>query len=281
MAVNLPGPVAAARLRDLGARIIKIEPPEGDPLARACPTWYAALHEDVVVEPLDLKTPDDLQRLFAILETSDLLVTSSRPSALERLGLSWRVLHARCPRLCHVAIVGQLPPNENEPGHDLTYQAALGLVAPPQMPPTLLADLGGAEEAVSAALAVLLARERGQLPARVFVSLAESARRFARPHEFGLTSPSGVLGGAWPGYNLYETAHGWIAVAALEPHFVKRLAIKLHLESLTCESLAETFRSRTADQWAQWAKAHDLPIIAVQSHEDAQSPKPNVHGQAE
>jgi len=263
LAVNLPGPVAAARLRDLGASITKVEPPEGDPLARGCPAWYKALHANVTLVRLDLKNPADRERLFPLLEPADLFLTSSRPAALERLGLAWSELHSRFPRLCHVAIIGHVPPHEDQPGHDLTYQASLGLVAPPHLPRALLADLGGAEEAASAAIALLLARERGQAAQAAYVSLAEAAARFALPHEYGLTLPEGLLGGGWPGYNLYQAAEGWIAVAALEPHFADRLVRELGVESFTHELLAHAFRGRTADEWENWAIPRDLPIVAV------------------
>jgi alpha-methylacyl-CoA racemase len=263
LAINLPGPVAIGRLRDMGAQITKIEPPEGDPLATACLPWYRDLHENVTVLRLDLKKPNDLARLFEILHQTDLLLTSSRPAALARLGLAWEDLHRKCPRLCHVAIVGHLPPHDNRPGHDLTYQASLGLLSPPDLPPALLADLGGAVEAVSAAVALLLARERGQGAGIAVVSLAEAARRLGLSHEYGLTTPAGVLGGALPGYNLYQAADGWVAVAALEPHFADRLARELNIPSLTHDLVAQVFRSRPVQEWEDWAVPRDLPIVAV------------------
>jgi len=263
LAINLPGPVAAARLRDLGANVTKIEPPDGDPLARGCPEWFRALHENVPILRLDLKVASEIERLLAILGDADLLLTSSRPSALERLGLDWRDLHRQFPRLCHVAIIGHGPPHEDQPGHDLTYQASLGLVEPPRLPRALVADLGGAEEAVTVAVALLLARERGHEAQAAYVSLEEAAARHALPYEYGLTSGGGLLGGGWPGYNLYQAAEGWIAVAALEPHFAERLVQELGIASLTHEELAQAFRERTADEWETWAAPRDLPIRAV------------------
>ncbi len=87
LAANVPGPVAAARLRDLGARVIKVEPPFGDPLAVAGADWYADLHRDVDVRVLDLKDTVDRGELDRLLAQADLLLTSNRPSALARLGL--------------------------------------------------------------------------------------------------------------------------------------------------------------------------------------------------
>ncbi|HEV8067342.1 MAG TPA: CaiB/BaiF CoA-transferase family protein [Planctomycetaceae bacterium] len=263
LAINLPGPAAAGRLRDLGASVTKIEPPDGDPLARGCPEWYRALHEHVTVLRLDLKVASDRERLNPILAQSDLLLTSSRPAALERLGLSWSEVHRQFPRLCQVAIIGHAPPDEHQPGHDLTYQATLGLVSPPEMPRALIADLGGAEEAVSTAVSLLLAREREATAAYAQVSLAEAAARFALPYQYGLTRPAGLLGGGWPGYNLYRATDGWIAVAALEPHFAERLRSKLGIESFTHEALETAFGRQSAAEWEAWATTRDLPIVAV------------------
>ncbi|HKO56433.1 MAG TPA: CoA transferase, partial [Thermoanaerobaculia bacterium] len=156
-AVNVPGPVAAARLRELGAQVTKIEPPSGDPLERIAPEWYARLAAGQDVRRIDIKQPSALDDLLA---RADLLLTALRPSSLDRLGLGWERLHAAHPRLCHVAIIGHAPPDEERPGHDLTYVVRAGLATPPHMPSTLLADLAGAERAVSTALALLLAAAR-------------------------------------------------------------------------------------------------------------------------
>lgn len=162
LAVNLPGPAATSRLCAMGASVIKVEPAGGDPLALMCPGYYGDVIAGQEVVRLDLKDQKDRASLDGKLEGMDLLLTASRPAALGRLGLSWPELHADSPRLCQVAIVGHPPPNEDAPGHDLTYQARFGTLSPPGMPPVLVADLAGAERAVSAALSLLFARERGK-----------------------------------------------------------------------------------------------------------------------
>ena len=88
-AVNVPGPTTAARLVALGASVTKVEPPAGDPLAAAHPAWYDDLKAGQQVVMLDLKQTADRARLDELLEPADLLLTSSRPGALERLGLAW------------------------------------------------------------------------------------------------------------------------------------------------------------------------------------------------
>jgi crotonobetainyl-CoA:carnitine CoA-transferase CaiB-like acyl-CoA transferase len=223
LAVNLPGPAAARRLHQLGARVTKVEPPAGDPMAQYHGDWYRDMAAGHVVERLDLKVAAGRARLEEILAGDDLLITATRPAALERLGCDWPRLQQRFPRLCQVAIVGYPAPRDNEAGHDLTYQASLGLLAPPQMPRTLLADMAGAEQTVGSALALLLARERHQVGGYAEVALSTAAAAMAEPLHYGVTAPGALLGGDLPEYNVYQTNHGWIAVAALEPHFKERI----------------------------------------------------------
>jgi crotonobetainyl-CoA:carnitine CoA-transferase CaiB-like acyl-CoA transferase len=263
LAVNLPGPLAVARLHQLGAAVVKVEPPDGDPLGRANPDWYRALHKGQEVFRLDLKAEEDRMRLQGWLGQADVLVTATRPRALQRLGLAWADLTAAYPRLCQVAIVGYPAPRDDVPGHDLTYQAHLGLVVPPHLPRVCTADLAGAQEAVSAALGLLLARERGQGSGFAAVSLAAAAEWSAEPLRHGLTAPGGVLGGGFPGYQLYRAREGWVAVAALEPHFFQKLAMELGVSTPTKEEFGQAFLGRTATQWAAWAAERDLPLVEV------------------
>jgi len=267
-ALNLPGPAACARMRDLGAIVTKIEPPTGDPLEGFCPAWYRRLHEGMEVRRLDLKAEHGRAALHALLEDADLLVTAQRASALARLGLDTATLESRFPRLCHAAITGHAPPDEETPGHDLTYMAVHGLVSPPRMPPTLYADMAGAERAVSTALALVIARHREGRGRTAAVPLAEAAAFLAQPLEEGLTRPGAILGGGTPGYNLYAAGDGWIAVAALEPHFARRLAESLRLPALSAAALGEVFARESVAHWERWGRERDLPIVAVRSPEE-------------
>lgn len=262
-ALNLPGPAACARLRDLGASVTKIEPPSGDPFETYCPSWYRRLHTNVEVLRLDLKSPHDRERLFAILEKSDLLVTAQRASALARLALDRETLTSRFPRLCHVAITGHPPPDDEVPGHDLTYLAVHGLVRAPALPATLFADMAGAERAVSTALALVVARNRDGRGHAADSPLADAAAFLAQPLHEGLTREGARLGGGSPGYNIYAAKDGWIAVAALESHFESRLAQSLALAALSVPALAEIFARESAQHWESWARERDLPIVAV------------------
>ena len=262
-ALNLPGPAACARLRDLGATVTKVEPPSGDPFEAFCPAWYRRLHEGMDVMRTDLKTEAGRDELHALLEQADLLVTAQRASALVRLGIVASELAERFPRLCHVAITGHPQPDEETPGHDLTYMAVNGLLTPPAMPPTLFADMAGAERAVSMALALVIARNREGRGFSAPSPLAEVAAYLAQPLREGLTTPGALLGGGSAGYNLYAAKKGWIAVAALEPHFEKRLAQALQLDRLEPSSMAALFTREDALHWERWARERDLPIVAL------------------
>jgi alpha-methylacyl-CoA racemase len=265
MALNLPGPAACARLRDLGAAFVKVEPLAGDPFEQFCPAWYRRLHAGMEVHRIDLKSPEGRATMERLLHGADLFVTAQRPAALARLGLDSASLAARHPRLCHAAITGHAPPDEGVAGHDLTYLAAHGLVTPPSLPPTLFADMAGAERVVSTALALVYARERDGRGHSAAVPLADAAAALAQPLEEGLTRPGALLGGGVARYNLYAARDGWVAVAALEPHFERALAEAMGLEALSIEGLAEKFAKETASHWEGWARTLDLPVVAVRT----------------
>lgn len=263
LALNVPGPLACARLARLGADVLKIEPPGGDPLEAYSLDWYRQLHVGQQVVRNDLKSDEGRALLHGALGDADLLLTSMRPAALDRLSLGGQTLRTEFPRLSHLAIYGHAAPHGDRAGHDLTYQAAAGLVVPPAMPATLLADLFAAERVVGVALELFLARERGGAGWHVEVALSRAAELLATPLTLGLTSPGGVLGGGDPFYQLYETASGWIAVAALEPHFRTRLLAELECDAPT--ALEQAFTRRTAAEWEQWALARDIPLVEVRA----------------
>jgi crotonobetainyl-CoA:carnitine CoA-transferase CaiB-like acyl-CoA transferase len=268
LAINLPGPRAAQRFAALGARVTKIEPPQGDPVASDYPALYESLHRGQHIVTLDLKSIDGKARLLQLLADTDVLLASSRPRTLARLGLGWDTLHAHFPKLCYVAIVGFAPPDEDRPGHDLTYQAAAGLVTPPQLPRVLLADNAGAERAVSTALALLLARQQTGNAGYATVSLAEAAAPYADSIRFGATRDGGALNGGLPQYGVYQTQRGWIALAALENVFIESLKKALNLDEITRKSLSTAFLTRSAEEWEDWGRQHDIPIAVVANLEE-------------
>jgi alpha-methylacyl-CoA racemase len=261
LAANLPGPAAAQRLSRMGADVVKVEPPFGDPMELYHAGWYEDMLEGQKLLRLDLKSEQGRVELDRLLDSADLLISASRPAAMVRLGLDWTTLHQKYPRLCQVAIVGFPAPRENEAGHDLTYQASLGLLTPPHLPRTLMADMAGAEMTISSALALLLQRELKGVAGYAEVALSEAASSMAEPLRYGCTAAGALLGGGIPEYNIYKSADGWVALAALEPHFKKRLEDALNIS--TPEEYRAAFILQNSAHWQDWGQQTDVPIETV------------------
>ena len=277
LALNLPGPAALMRCRQMGATCIKLEPPAGDPMGLYNKPAYAQLHEGVKVLSADLKTEAGQKVLHRELEKTDVLLTSFRPSAVDKLGLGWKKIHSLYPALSHVAIVGAPGALGEEPGHDLTYMAHNDLVTGLNLPPTLYADMSGS---LMASEAVLQAALRRQEPyagsgdphprgAFIEVALSEAAAYLALPRQWGLTQPSGSVGGAHAGYRIYPCQDGRVAVAALEPHFAAALCaaagvaaatIQAMFAPATHQAIAAFMLTQTRAQLDQLATAKDIPL---------------------
>ena len=255
IAQNLPGPLACGRLVQAGARVTKVEPPDGDPFLALSPSWHAEMHEGTPIERLDLKTEAGRTRIMSLLADADVFLTSQRPSALARLSLDPDTIRSRTPQLRILRIVGSLADPE-QPGHDLTYQAQRGLVGH-LTPRTLTADVMTSERAFASVLA-LLRQPPGSV---VDIGLVDCLDPMVASLRHGLTSAHGVLGGGAPRYGVYATKSGRVAVAALEPHFEKNLYE--HLELPRGSDPSQRFLERTAEEWEQWADERALPIVAV------------------
>jgi len=232
LALNLPGPAAMMRLQAMGATCSKLEPPApaampagtpGDPMGMYNMPAYTTLHQGIRVLQADLKTAKGQAQLHKMLARTDVLLTSFRPSALDKLGLGWAGLKKRYPTLNMVAIVGAPGQRAEEPGHDLTYMAEAGLVTGMDMPPTLYADMGGSLMASEAVLQVQMQRMASSKGVRIEVALSEAAHYLALPRNWGLSTAKGSVGGSHAGYRIYPCKDGRVAFAALEPHFAQRL----------------------------------------------------------
>ena len=279
LALNLPGPAAMMRLHQMGATCTKLEPlaPSGvataDPMGLYKPAAYQTMHQGVRVVQADLKTERGQTALHKLLAKTDVLITSFRPSALAKLGLGWKALHRLYPSLCMVSVVGGSGVRAEEPGHDLTYLAENGLVNGLDLPATLYADMGGSLMTTEAVLqAMLMRKSSGRGKGRgVFqeIALSDAANYLALPRTWGLTTPDGDVGGAHAGYKIYLCKNGRVAVAALEPHFAKRLCLAVGLDENDMQSMhalkthkafTKFFASQTRQQLDRLAISKDIPL---------------------
>lgn len=273
LALNLPGPAALMRLAQMGASCTKVNPPSGDPMQHYTPSGYDLLHKGVKHKTLDLKTTAGQTALHKLLPTTDLLLTSFRPSALTKLGLGWKMLHKQYPALSLIEVVGAPGPLAEIPGHDLTYQAEVGLVNGMDLPPSLFADMGGALMASEAALKALITLKTSGKGSHHEVALSDAAAWLALPRQLRMTTPEGAVGGAHAGYRLYACKNGRVAVAALEPHFAVRLCeaagvtlthpVKDLFKPATRQAIETFLASRTRAQLDKLATAKDIPLMTL------------------
>jgi alpha-methylacyl-CoA racemase len=282
LALNLPGPAALMRCRQMGATCVKLEPPSGDPMGQYNKSAYAQLHEGVTVLKADLKSEPGQGTLHRELAKADVLLTSFRPSALGKLGLGWKALHAKYPALSQVAIIGAPGDRAEEPGHDLTYLADQGLVPGLDLPATLYADMSGSLMASEAVLQAARPRneryagtgETGRSGVFIEVALSEAAAYLALPRQWGLTQRSGAVGGAHAGYRVYPCKDGRVAVAAIEPHFAAALCAAAGapatdllgmFQPATHQAIAAFMLSRTRGELDRLAVERDIPLHTMQA----------------
>jgi len=269
LALNLPGPAALMRCRQMGANCVKLEPPSGDPMGQYNQPAYAQLHEGIKMRVADLKTDIGQKALHRELAKTDVLLTSFRPSALLKLGLTWKALHKQHPHLSQVAIVGAPGDRAEEPGHDLTYLAENDLITGLDLPPTLYADMGGSLMASEAVLqAVMHQRSKGK-GVYLEVALSGAAAYLALPRTWGLTQDGTAVGGGHAGYRVYACKDGRVAVAALEPHFAAALCaaagvpaadVRAMFNKGTYQAIGDFLLTQTCKQLDKLAVAKDIPL---------------------
>ncbi len=269
----LPGAFASRELLELGARVVCIEPPGGDPLRHTAPTWDAALRAGKESIEVDLK--QDPAPALELLAEADVVLESFRPGVAQRLGIGPEQVSERVV-YCSITGFGLGGRHEQRAGHDLNYLGWAGALADtaPSLPPLPVADLAaGALGAVTKILAALLERERTGKGSRLVISMLEGSHRLVS-HRLAETVPS-LLTGDLACYRIYETADGrHLTVAALEPHFFRRLAELLDRpdlaerqsdsdqETLAAE-LAAIFAARSLADWLAIVDGEDVCIGPV------------------
>jgi crotonobetainyl-CoA:carnitine CoA-transferase CaiB-like acyl-CoA transferase len=273
----LPGPFASRELLRLGARVVRLEAPGGDPLRELAPAWHDALNAGKESAEIDLKSEPERGR--ELCARADVVLESFRPGVVERLGVGPDDLPATVV-YCSFAGFG---PGDQRAGHDLNYQGWAGLLADtaPAMPPVQVADLaGGALRAVTQILAALLERERTGQGRHLTISLTNGAHELA-VHRLGGEPIPRLLTGGLACYRIYPTADGrYLTVAALEPRFFQRLCELLGRSELAerqwladqeplADELAEAFAGKPLAAWLELFEGEDVSVGPVATLEEA------------
>ena len=257
LALNLPGPTACHRLANWGASVIKIEPLEGDPLNHYYPKWYQKLNSEQKTLAVSLKTNEGRQEVMSLIKEANLVITSQLTKTLEKFNICWKDISSQSKNTSLLQILGF--ENENQPGHDLNFQAKSKLLSPPQMPKTLVADMCGAERIVSTAIAMLMLDQ----PTHQKVFLSKVASDLAEPIAHGATLGKGPLSGHLPYYGMYECKDGWIALCALEPQFQAKVNNELGESSDMKAALKDWFKIRDKAQCITWGEKLGIPLNII------------------
>ena len=237
---TMAGPYCTMILADLGADVIKVEPPGRGEMTRTMgfrltgddSAAFLAINRNKRSITLDLKLEAAREAVVALIATADVVVENFRPGVADRLGVGWDALHARFPRLVHASIsgFGQTGPYAQRPGFDLIAQGMAGVMSvtgepggDPVKSGMPVGDLSAGLYCAVAIASALVGRERTGEGQRIDVSLFESALSLAVWESAELFATGEVpqrTGSAHrltAPYQALRTADGWITVGANTP----------------------------------------------------------------
>lgn len=237
----IPGPMASLFLSDMGADVVKIEPPDGDEMQRlgpkdpeGLPVFYRALNAGKQIVRLNLKDPAGRDALLDLVRDADILIEGFRPDVMQRLGLGWPALCEINPRLimCSISGYGATSTHRGKAGHDANYLAQLGVLhrngdAMPAFYDPPIADIGGTFFAAMTILGALNGRTRSGRGCHIDLALADAVMpmQLMQIAAFGAngtvpTRRNTYLNGGAAFYQVYATADGHhVVLGAVEPKF--------------------------------------------------------------
>jgi formyl-CoA transferase/CoA:oxalate CoA-transferase len=232
----LAGPYCTMMLADLGARVIKVESPEGGddtrgwgpPFVEGESAYFMSVNRNKESVAVNLKHPRGVEVLHRLLERADVLVENFRPGVMERLGLDYARLHPRYPRLvyCSISGFGQSGPYREKPAYDLILQGMGGIMGitgeedgPPVKVGVAVADICAGMFAAFGILAALRVRERtgrGQWVDAALLDGQVAWLTYAAANYFATGQDPHRMGSAHPNlcpYQAFRTQDGYLNVA--------------------------------------------------------------------
>jgi crotonobetainyl-CoA:carnitine CoA-transferase CaiB-like acyl-CoA transferase len=276
----LPGAYASRELARLGARVVRVEPPGGDPMRPTATAWDTALR--VGSESVVCSLPAEADFARALCDRADVVLESFRPGVAARLGIGPDDV-SKTTVYCSITGFGEHERHRLRAGHDLNYLGWAGVLedTAPNLPPVQIADLAaGALGAVTQVLAALLERTRTGRGARLVVSMTHRSHDLVA-HRLGGEPIPRLLTGGLACYRIYECADGrHLTVGALEPKFFRQLCQLVNRpeladrqydadqESLAAE-LQATFASRPLLEWLTIFEGEDVCVGPVASRAEA------------
>jgi crotonobetainyl-CoA:carnitine CoA-transferase CaiB-like acyl-CoA transferase len=290
----VPGPFASAILSDLGADVIKVEMPKGDPGRSYVPVQFETENRNKRSLSLDLKNAAAREVVRRLACHAQVVLEGFRPGVAKRLGIDFEALRKANAKLvyCSISGYGQTGPWRERPGHDVNYVAAAGALAfpgqwlkAPARSSLPVADMGGG---AFAAIAVLAALREGK-GTYLDLSLFESAFFWAAMRH-SLNPDVDPRAHIFPVNDVFETKDGKrLTLGILEEHFWKnfvRLAPELDDERFATDALRrrhgdllsvqleKTMKTRSASEWISLCEENDVPVdLAVTPGEAARHPQ--------
>ena len=284
-----PGPHACMILADLGADVIRVERPGGQPLTGGP---HDLLNRGRPSVALDLKNPEAVATVLDLVASADVLVEGLRPGTTERLGLGPEECLARNPGLVYGRMTGwgQSGPLARSAGHDMNYVALTGALfglgqdpARPHFPSNLVGDFGGGSTYLVIGILAALLESRlsgeGQVVDAAIVDGTAHLNAMASGFLAGGTLREeravNLLDGGMPFYDLYETSDGrHMSVGPLEPQFYAAFVALLGIEdapdrydfsqgSELRRRIAEAFAARTMAEWSEVFEGTDACVAPV------------------
>jgi crotonobetainyl-CoA:carnitine CoA-transferase CaiB-like acyl-CoA transferase len=274
LSAYIAGPYGCSLLADMGAEVIKIEPPDGDNLRKYPSTLpsesraFLGVNRSKLGVVLDLKKPEGLAVLMRLIKKADVLVHNFRPSVAPRLGIDYDKLKAVNPRLIYCAVTGygETGPLKDNAGYDQVVQTMTGMCSmqgpaggPPQVLYGSIVDYYAAALVAASVPAALYERERSGLGQYVGVSLLRSALTMqsarliwaeGESREAGRDMRSGGVTGIHP------TREGYLYISANTPHFWKSLCEKTGLKELAENEKYDTVKKRAQQAGELLPKLH-------------------------
>ena len=260
----LAGPYATFLMAEMGARVIKVEPPPpGDdaraygPYVNGVSTYFASINRGKESISLDLKAAGDKAIFEKLLERADVVVENFRPGTMEKLGYGWEVLHRRYPKLIYAAAsgFGHSGPDSAKPSYDMVVQGLGGIMSitgHPGMPPARIGmsigDIGAGLYAAVAINAALAHRGMTGEATKVDIAMFDCQLALLENAVMRYTvlgEVPGPLGARHPSivpFEALETDDGWMIVAAGNDGLYLKLC-----EGLGRPDLAADPRYRTND----------------------------------
>ena len=276
----LAGPYCTLLMAELGARVIKVEPPrQGDdarhygPFRNGKSAYFSSVNRGKELIALDLKSPEGRDIFERLLDKADALVENFRPGTMEKLGYGWDALHPRYPRLVYAAAsgFGHTGPYSHYPAYDMVVQGLGGVMsitghpeAPLTRVGTSIGDLGGGLFTAIALNAALLHRERTGEAQKVDVALFDCQLALLENAIVRYTTTGeipGPMGARHPSITPFEafaTADGNIIIAAGNDGLFVKLAHALGRADLADSPLFTTNALRNQHQEVLKAEIEDV-----------------------